>query len=77
MSHAVLGGQNWFVAAASLIRRRVVRDYLQGAVWVLPGLGIVLGLGAGALLSGIQVRPGSLLERLAFQGSPSPASCSR
>jgi uncharacterized membrane protein len=73
MSHAVLGGQNWFVAAASLIRRRVVRDYLQGAVWVLPGLGIVLGLGAGALLSGIQVRPGSLLERLAFQGSANDA----
>jgi uncharacterized membrane protein len=61
------------VAATSLTRRRVVRDYLQGAVWVLPGLGIVLGLGAGALLSRIQVRPGSLLERLAFQGSVNDA----
>jgi uncharacterized membrane protein len=51
----------------------MVRDYLQGAVWVLPGLGIVFGLGVGALLSRIRVAPGSLPAKLAFQGSVTDA----
>jgi len=56
-----------------LSRRRAGRDYLQGAVWVLPGLGIVLGLVGGALLSMVHLPPGSALSRVAFQGSVNDA----
>jgi uncharacterized membrane protein len=44
------------VAAATLLcRRSVVREYLSGAYWVLPTVGIVIGLAAGGLLSMIPV----------------------
>lgn len=56
-----------------LNRRSAVREYLQGAYWVLPGLGIVIGLGAGALLSMIHVTPGSLIDGLMFQGTAGDA----
>ena len=36
------------VAATTLLSRRsAVREYLHGAYWVLPTLGIVIGLGGG------------------------------
>lgn len=56
-----------------LTRRGVIRDYLQGAVWVLPTVGVVLGLGAGAALSLIPVKPGSLVDKLMFQGTAGDA----
>ena len=56
-----------------LSRRSVVREYLHGAYWVLPTLGIVVGLGAGALLSVIPVRPGSLIDKMMFQGTAGDA----
>jgi uncharacterized membrane protein len=56
-----------------LSRRSVVREYLHGAYWVLPTLGIVIGLGAGALLSMIQVKDGSLIDKLMFQGTAADA----
>jgi uncharacterized membrane protein len=34
-----------------LVRRRVLWDYLAGALWVLPTLSVVVFLAAGALLS--------------------------
>ncbi len=56
-----------------LSRRSAVREYLHGAVWVLPALGIVLGVAGGAALSTIRVAPGSLLDKLVFQGSADDA----
>ncbi|MGH3676043.1 MAG: DUF2254 domain-containing protein [Mycobacterium sp.] len=56
-----------------LSRRSVVREYLHGAYWVLPTLGIAIGLGAGALLSMIPVEPGSLIDKLMFQGTAGDA----
>lgn len=62
------------MTAGSLISRRsVIRDYLQGAVWVLPTFGVVLGLAAGAVLSLIPVKPGSLIDKLMFQGTAGDA----
>jgi uncharacterized membrane protein len=40
---------------------------------VLPTVGIAIGLGAGALLSAIQVKPGSLIDKLMFQGTAGDA----
>jgi uncharacterized membrane protein len=56
-----------------LSRRSAVREYLHGSYWVLPAIGIVIGLGAGAILSMIPVKPGSLIERLMFQGTAGDA----
>ncbi|HVQ14997.1 MAG TPA: DUF2254 family protein [Vicinamibacterales bacterium] len=62
------------VAATTLLSRRsAVREYLHGAYWVLPTLGIVIGLGAGALLSIIPVEPGSLIDKVMFQGTAGDA----
>jgi uncharacterized membrane protein len=62
------------VAKSNLLsRRRAVRDYLQGAVWVLPTLGVLIGLGAGAILSMIPVKPGSVVDKLMFQGTAGDA----
>jgi uncharacterized membrane protein len=56
-----------------LSRRSVVREYLHGAYWVLPTFGIVIGLGAGALLSMIPVKDGSLIDKAMFQGTAGDA----
>lgn len=62
------------MATANLLSRRsVVREYLTGAYWVLPTLGIVIGLGSGALLSMIPVKPGSLVDKMMFQGTAADA----
>jgi uncharacterized membrane protein len=62
------------VAGSNLLSRRsVVREYVHGAYWVLPALGIVIGLGAGALLSVIPVTPGSLIDKMMFQGTAGDA----
>jgi uncharacterized membrane protein len=58
---------------ALLSRRSVVREYLHGAYWVLPAVGIVIGLGAGALLSMVPVKSGSLVDKLMFQGTAGDA----
>ena len=50
-------------------RRRVLWDYVGGALWVLPALSVVVFLLAGAALSRIIVDEGSPLSRLAFQGT--------
>ena len=56
-----------------LSRRSVVREYLHGAYWVLPALGIAIGLGAGALLASFPVKAGSLVDKLMFQGTAGDA----
>jgi uncharacterized membrane protein len=56
-----------------VLRRRVLWDYLGGALWVLPTLSVVVFLAAGALLSRVEVDGDSLLSRLAFQGTAEDA----
>jgi uncharacterized membrane protein len=54
-------------------RRRVIVDYLAGALWVLPTLSVLAFLLAGAVLSRVEVDAGSPLARLAFQGTAEDA----
>ena len=54
-------------------RRRVLWDYVGGALWVLPTLSVVVFLLAGAVLSRVDVDEGSPLSRLAFQGTAEDA----
>jgi uncharacterized membrane protein len=54
-------------------RRRVLLDYLAGALWVLPTLSVLVFLLAGAVLSRVEVDEGSPLARLAFQGTAEDA----
>lgn len=56
-----------------LSRRSAVREYLQGAYWVLPTLGIVVGIGGLVALSAVPVRPHSLINDFLFQGTVSEA----
>jgi uncharacterized membrane protein len=73
-SSALAAVHAYSVAATALLSRRsVVREYLHGAYWVLPTLGIVIGLGAGALLSMIPVESGSLIDKLMFRGTAGDA----
>ena len=50
-----------------------LKEYANGALWVLPSLAAVLAVIAGFTLTQIEVPPGSLLERLAFQGTADDA----
>jgi uncharacterized membrane protein len=56
-----------------LSRRRVIWDYLGGALWVLPTLSVLVFLLAGAALSRVDVDGDSLWARLAFQGTADDA----
>ena len=56
-----------------LVRRRVLWDYLGGALWVLPTVAVVVFLTAGALLSRVSVDADSPLWPLAFQGTAEDA----
>ena len=56
-----------------LARRRVLLDYLAGALWVLPALSVVVFLLAGAALSRVEVDSGSPWSALAFQGTADDA----
>jgi uncharacterized membrane protein len=59
------------------IRRSVawkaLKEYVGGALWVLPSIAGVIALVAGYLLSQVQVRPRSPLNWLAFQGTADDA----
>jgi uncharacterized membrane protein len=54
------------------IRRAVrwfaVKEYVGGALWVMPSVAALIALAAGYGISQIDVRPGSPLNWLAFQG---------
>ena len=56
-----------------LVRRRVLRDRLAGALWVLPTVSVVVFLAAGALLSRVSIGDDSPLRALAFQGTADDA----
>jgi uncharacterized membrane protein len=54
-------------------RRRVVLDYLGGALWVLPTISVLVFLLAGAALSRVEVDADSPWSALAFQGTAEDA----
>jgi uncharacterized membrane protein len=54
-------------------RRRVLWDYLRGALWVMPSVSIVAFLVAGAALSRVSIGEDSPFWGLAFQGTAEDA----
>jgi uncharacterized membrane protein len=54
-------------------RRRIIWDWVRGALWVLPTLSVGVFLLAGALLSRVEVGPDSPWAALAFQGTADDA----
>jgi uncharacterized membrane protein len=55
------------------LRWEAAREYANGALWVLPSVAAILALATGSVMSQIQVRPGTLLDRIAFQGTADDA----
>jgi uncharacterized membrane protein len=55
------------------VRRSALKEYIGGALWVLPSLAALLALALGYGMSQIEVAPGSPLNRLAFQGTADDA----
>ena len=53
-----------------MVGRGALREYLRGALWVLPTLSVLAALAAGAVLSSVSV---GLRSPLAFQGTPDDA----
>jgi uncharacterized membrane protein len=58
------------IVEVGIVGRDALREYVRGALWVLPTLSVLAALAAGALLSSISVGPRS---PLAFQGTPDDA----
>ena len=56
-----------------LTRRRVLWDYLRGALWVMPTVSVMFFLVAGAALSHVSISDDSPLRWLVFQGTPEDA----
>jgi uncharacterized membrane protein len=50
-----------------------LKEYVNGALWVLPSAGAVTALAAGFAMSQVTVAPGSIVDRLAFQGTADDA----
>jgi uncharacterized membrane protein len=50
-----------------------VKEYLSGALWVLPSAAALAALVVGFAMSQVTVSPGSMLDRLAFQGTADDA----
>src|SRR5688572_6856492 len=59
--------------ARRALRWEAAREYANGALWVLPSLAALIALGTGYTMSQIEVRPGTLLDRVAFQGTADDA----
>ena len=55
------------------LRWEAAREYANGALWVLPSVAALLALATGFTMSQIQVREGTLLDRIAFQGTADDA----
>src|SRR2546429_6378003 len=53
-----------------MMGRDALREYVRGALWVLPTLSVLAALAAGAALSSVSV---GLRSPLAFQGTPDDA----
>jgi uncharacterized membrane protein len=50
-----------------------LKEYVNGALWVLPGVAGLAALAVGFAMSQVTVAPGSNLDRLAFQGTADDA----
>jgi uncharacterized membrane protein len=50
-----------------------LKEYVNGALWVLPSVAGLAALVAGFAMSRVTVAPGSNLDRLAFQGTADDA----
>ena len=50
-----------------------LKEYVNGALWVLPGVAGLAALAVGFAMSQVTVAPGSQLDRLAFQGTADDA----
>ena len=50
-----------------------LKEYINGALWVLPSAAAVAALAAGYAMSQVTVAPSSILDRLAFQGTADDA----
>ena len=58
------------IVEVGVVSRDALREYLRGALWVLPTLSVAAALAVGAVLSSVNVGPRS---PLAFQGTPDDA----
>ena len=54
-------------------RTEAIREYVKGALWLLPVLGVGLAFAAGTVLTVVEVPEDSILYALAFQGTPDDA----
>jgi uncharacterized membrane protein len=45
------------------------REYVSGALWVLPLLFVLVAVAAGSALSQVNIRPGSPLDPWLFSGN--------
>ncbi|MET0695286.1 MAG: DUF2254 domain-containing protein [Propionibacteriaceae bacterium] len=59
--------------ARRAVQREALKEYANGALWVLPGAAALLALAAGFVVSQVEVRAGTLTDRLAFQGTADDA----
>jgi uncharacterized membrane protein len=55
------------------VGRKAFKEYVGGALWVMPSIAALIALAAGYGLSQIDVPPGSRLDWLAFQGTADDA----
>ena len=56
-----------------MANRGAIREYVNGSLWVWPGISAVAALLVGLVVSRINVAPGSPLAPLAFQGTADDA----
>ena len=55
------------------VRHGALREYLNGALWVLPTISVVIVLALGALLSTVELDQGSLFGWLSYRGNADAA----
>jgi uncharacterized membrane protein len=61
------------VSAMTTTRTEAVREYIKGALWLLPVLAVGIALAAGITLTVVEVPEDSFLGVLVFQGTPDDA----
>ncbi len=64
--------QDWR-AMGGVVHETGTRDYLKGALWVMPAGAVVIALLAGSLLSMVDIGPDAPISPLLFQGTADDA----
>lgn len=59
--------------ARRAVRWEGAREYASGSLWVLPSAAALIAVGAGYVISHINVRPDTFLDTIAFQGTADDA----